>query len=1116
MQLRPLLFITWLLIVGSIGSARAQSLFPVRLQGKWGLIDANGEVRVPGIYNAIGEYQQYGYATMQRDGGVGLLDQRGEEVVPPDYADLKVIDSLLFAVMTDGEWRVINQIGEQILAPGYQRLRRLPDGRLTYRRQDKWGMVDPTGKTIVPARYEAVAPWGTTGLLRVELAGRAGLYDAAGRQLLAPEAAQLKWLEGLICYRVGERWGALDPEGRTRFEPRFESVTAVQAGYLQLRLSGRQFLYRVATDALLTNGQYQQFLPLGPDRLVVQLDQRVGLINGDGHELLPPDYEEILLFAPGSYRVRQGPLWGVVSEQGKILSPIAARYIAPIDNGVALVRGTAGAGLLGQAGHWLLAPEYDKIEVTQGQAKAHRGTAVTVVHFDARGQLRDQAAFDRHFSIKIGGSGQATDAEPAPVAPLQLRAYEWFFEPGTAKWGLRSLRDGSLQIPPTFDRISVDKEAGFTIVGLRTDTEAVYERTHYRYGMVFGLVRHADGLLVTEMNLLDLRWSDFREGLPVVRCVLTNGRHGLLDRTGKLLRTDYAYIGRFEDGLARISIQGKLSATLDSTRHALEPLRQYQENLLTPYRMIDYTAYDQRFEQRARLTCEDCSWGYMDTAGKTVIPTEYAFARPLTNGVAMVACEGKWGALDAKGRTLIPCRYDAVSFLENTDQQVIKVYRETERFGLIDTLGRLAVDLQYEEIGRYAEGRLAVQRRNKWGFVDARGREVIPCRFQAVQAFSEGVAAVKLNNKWGYIDKQGSTVLPFEYEQAGAHSGGYFPVKQGMEARYVDERGADRLPDRYEAVTPFDQDLAWVRLDNKWGLIDRAGKWLARPRYLLIRGFEENGLALVRYGAQMSRYGLVDRRGQLVTPANGYAEIRSYYEGYAAVKVKEQWGFLDRAGQLVIAAEYDSVDDFSEGKVSVQRGTQCGYIERSGRALTELTFSKCFPYKGGKAVVYRHARETGLIDTLGQFVIQPELNKLIDFNEGRGLVRGADYQFYYITEQAALYDGYYEQAGSFRHGVAVVQKEGRWGVINQKGIEVIPPKYDRIDPFEEGYARVGIQGFTGLTDLDGNTIVQPTYEYVSYAGGGLFRVERGNTVGYVDAAGNWIWDLPAAPGQPTD
>ena len=90
------------------------------------------------------------------------------------------------------------------------------------------------------------------------------------------------------------------------------------------------------------------------------------------------------------------------------------------------------------------------------------------------------------------------------------------------------------------------------------------------------------------------------------------------------------------------------------------------------------------------------------------------------------------------------------------------IYKRSEKYGLIDTSGELCVDLKYDEIGSFSEGRLAVKRNGLWGFVDKNGLEVIPPRFNIIRNFSDGFAAVKLGSKWGYIDKLGNVEIDFQ------------------------------------------------------------------------------------------------------------------------------------------------------------------------------------------------------------------------------------------------------------------------------------------------------------------------------------------------------------------
>ena len=123
--------------------------------------------------------------------------------------------------------------------------------------------------------------------------------------------------------------------------------------------------------------------------------------------------------------------------------------------------------------------------------------------------------------------------------------------------------------------------------------------------------------------------------------------------------------------------------------------------------------------------------------------------------------------VDAADRILIPFQYDGIHFLENTDNKILRVYNNDKKYGLIDTLGHVTVNLKYDDLGGFSEGRLAVKRNGFWGFVNEAGLEVIPCRFRFVKNFHNNLAAVKLGNKWGAIDKLGNVIIDFQYTRLG-------------------------------------------------------------------------------------------------------------------------------------------------------------------------------------------------------------------------------------------------------------------------------------------------------------------------------------------------------------
>ncbi len=1085
-------------------SAFGQSFFPVKVQEKWGLMNADGKLVLAPEYDAIGEFKAFGYAVMQKRGRVGLLGPKGKELVDPIYEDLKILNAQFISVRSDNQWRVINLQGKTVLDEAYEDLRVLGDNLLAYHVHSGWGVIDDTGKKLVPAKYDRIHLDPHFPFFRTTREGMLGLVKMDGTIVFPTQAEEIRiHQENLIFFQKNDHWGIVNGHTGFLLPPRYQSYEVVSENFVQLRKQNKAFLYSVNNQLIVNHQPFDAFYLFSEALAISKRNRKLGILDAAGREILGPHYQEIQAFGANRYRVNRGGKWGVVGSQDSLYIPFNFDYIGPLQGSICLVRQGRKFGVTNKTGYLLLEAVYDRIEIHDKQVKAYKKERLTLFQVSEEGFLLDEQKFNRHLTLQIG---KKTPPPPAFETAYILDDFEWFYSSKDDLWGLRSLADGSMQIEPSFDRIIVYPEFGFTLVGIKQAKSYDFDRTSYRFEMAYGVVANDVGLLVSELYLWDIRLEDFRAGQPAARCIFSNGRHGLIAQNGKILRKDFAYIGPFENGLAPVSVRGKLSGSMDPGKNGIEPLHEYLNGHLSNNYLTDYTLHDLDFAKTASLTCKHCVWGYMDTLGQLVVVPKYAFAQPFVNEVGIVQCDGKWGMVSVEGKELIQCTYDRINFLENTDNKIVQLFKEEEKYGLIDTLGRLKVRFQFDEIGKFSEGRLAVKRQGLWGFVDRNGLEVIPCRFTTVGDFSEGLAAVKIGPRWGFIDKQGNTVIEFNFTRVGNFKNGLAWFLEGGRYGYIDPQGSVAIPVAFSKAYDFEGQVARVVEDQKYGLIDVTGKYVMRPKYSIIYDYDANGLAKVCYGNERIRYGIIDQTGMLLT-SQPFRDIKPYREGMAAVKTKDGYGFINLKGRLVVSPVYSKVSQFSDGRASVQKDGQCGYIDKRGEVLVDLKFSKCLDFADGKAVVYRGQRKAGVINEEGGFIIEPSINYLYEFSEGRGLVRDEKYRFYYITAQVGLYDGYYEKASPFQHGVAVVQLHGKWGVINQKGIEIIPPKYDKISQFENGYAKVRINGFNGLSNLKGEVIVQPDYEYISYAGEGLFRVEQGDKVGYFDVNGDWVWGL---------
>lgn len=74
----------------------------------------------------------------------------------------------------------------------------------------------------------------------------------------------------------------------------------------------------------------------------------------------------------------------------------------------------------------------------------------------------------------------------------------------------------------------------------------------------------------------------------------------------------------------------------------------------------------------------------------------------------------------------------------------------------------------------------------------------------------------------------------------------------------------------------------------------------------------------------------------------------------------------------------------------------------------------------------------------------------------------------------------------FTNGFCEVGLGNDWGLVNDKGQEILPPVYSDIHAEKDGIFRISKGEKYGFADHTGKVLIPPKYESVAYAGNGLF------------------------------
>jgi hypothetical protein len=98
----------------------------------------------------------------------------------------------------------------------------------------------------------------------------------------------------------------------------------------------------------------------------------------------------------------------------------------------------------------------------------------------------------------------------------------------------------------------------------------------------------------------------------------------------------------------------------------------------------------------------------------------------------------------------------------------------------------------------------------------------------------------------------------------------------------------------------------------------------------------------------------------------------------------------------------------------------------------------------------------------------------------------------------------YDNRSEFINGFATVNLNGKYGVINDKGQEIVPCKYEFVSNYVDGLAKVKMNNKVGLIDTQGKEVVSPKYDKISLFNKGMAKVELNKKFGYLGKDGKEI------------
>lgn len=165
-------------------------------------------------------------------------------------------------------------------------------------------------------------------------------------------------------------------------------------------------------------------------------------------------------------------------------------------------------------------------------------------------------------------------------------------------------------------------------------------------------------------------------------------------------------------------------------------------------------------------------------------------------------------------------------------------------------------------------------------------------------------------------------------------------------------------------------------------------------------------------------------------------------------------------------------------------------------------------FHDGVAVVSVEWRKNGVIDTKGKEIIECKYSQIDDSCDGMLTFKdGSNYGCFNTKGEVVVETGKYDYVNNYSCGLVLVEKDGKYGYVDTKGVEVVPCNFEVARSFSEEVALVRMNGKYGYIDLKGNYIVQPSYDDAEDFSCGVAITCKGSNEYIIDRKGNVVYTV---------
>lgn len=476
-------------------------------------------------------------------------------------------------------------------------------------------------------------------------------------------------------------------------------------------------------------------------------------------------------------------------------------------------------------------------------------------------------------------------------------------------------------------------------------------------------------------------------------------------------------------------------------------------------------------------------WGAFTLKGVAVIPHEWLSYKAIGANFYHFKNEEEQSVLySVELNTVILKNIEKV---QTFDTRYVEVLMPSGTRSLIDLAGQIVLSGKYDFITKFGENAFRVKEGKFQGILDRNGATLTPSIYDYISKLNSTVALARKGKKYGIINLNGEVVLPVAFPSSlelNDNHARYKDTSGNLQLFIFDENGQLEKNTKFSnlrslkvrssgsggrvrsraagairtssALDPFQisDSLRWKFHSGarKWGLWHiQEKRYKFSPQWANVQVLRKQGISIVK--KQKQNIGGTINTGRISLKAHEVFGVFTNVHGLPVTQME----FLDIRTR-----------DFTVLNLSVARcvfvGGSQGIIESNGRILTRgyayignFIEGKARATKKGRLLVDLEGKKERPIgsaaDHFDNFMANCQFDndddpKYYEMFKDRGQLYCEAAQWGYLDTFGRINSTLqYDYAEDYSNDRALIRKDGKWGMLDEEGNEVLKPAYDNFN-----------------------------------------------------------------------